>query len=615
MSALVVAALFANGAWQRRWIADDGLIVLRTVRNLLAGNGPVFNEGERVEANTSTAWTYLIWFWSWLTGGQVEYVVLWIALVLSVTAVPLAMWGTMRMLGVSLRSAAATPTVVLPLGALVYIALPPARDFATSGLEVSLCIFWVATLWWQVAGWSRRGPLRTRADVAALLALAFTGGLAPLVRPELAIVGALVLALVVVTEMSWRLRTAFVATAAVLPLGYQIFRMGYYGLLVPNTAVAKDATGSKWQQGFTYLGNMFSPYTLALPLIVAVVAALSIWLLRRRGSAPDTSGAQPARVGRWAAGRARLQTPAAVTTVMLLGGLIEVLYWLRQGGDFMHSRVLLVPLFILLLPVMIIPLVVPESIRRPDPAQLLGAASALAFFVITAIWAIGTSHSAGMRDGTEIGRSGIVDERRYYIQNLGVTHPITAQDYLNYPRMRAMVDEIEQRRDGGVLLPSADYDKWNFIKLAGPRVPGTPPELTVFFLNLGMTSMNAPLNVRVVDQMGLAYPIASHTERLEDARIGHDKDLPGEWVVAESGGITTRPLLPLFLDPEWARDAGEALTCPQTRDLIASYKAPLTLTRFRNNLRQSFDFTSYRIERVPRYELMRCRLPLGPPIP
>ena len=57
----VTAALFFAGAWERRWIADDGLIVLRTVRNMLAGNGPVFNAGERVEANTSTLWTFLIY--------------------------------------------------------------------------------------------------------------------------------------------------------------------------------------------------------------------------------------------------------------------------------------------------------------------------------------------------------------------------------------------------------------------------------------------------------------------------------------------------------------------------------------------------------------------------
>ena len=78
-------ALFGYGAWQRRWIADDGLIVLRTVRNLLAGNGPVFNEGERVEANTSTVWTYLVYSAGWITRpARLEYVVLTIALVLSV---------------------------------------------------------------------------------------------------------------------------------------------------------------------------------------------------------------------------------------------------------------------------------------------------------------------------------------------------------------------------------------------------------------------------------------------------------------------------------------------------------------------------------------------------
>ena len=84
----MVAALFGWGAWERRWIADDGLIVLRTVRNLLAGNGPVFNTGERVEANTSTIWTYLIYLGGWIGGPvRLEYVALVLALVLSVAGV------------------------------------------------------------------------------------------------------------------------------------------------------------------------------------------------------------------------------------------------------------------------------------------------------------------------------------------------------------------------------------------------------------------------------------------------------------------------------------------------------------------------------------------------
>ena len=67
----MVSGLWAWGIWQRRWIADDGLIVLRTVRNLLAGNGPVFNAGERVESNTSAAWTYLVYLGS-VVGGPLR---------------------------------------------------------------------------------------------------------------------------------------------------------------------------------------------------------------------------------------------------------------------------------------------------------------------------------------------------------------------------------------------------------------------------------------------------------------------------------------------------------------------------------------------------------------
>ncbi|MGZ8177542.1 flagellar motor control protein ZomB [Williamsia sp. SKLECPSW1] len=608
-SALVVAILFAIGAWDRRWIADDGLIVLRTVRNLLAGNGPVFNKGERVEANTSTVWTYLIWFWSWVTDAQTEYVVLWIALTLSIAALPLAIYGTYRLLDFKARAGAA---FVLPFGALVYIALPPARDFATSGLEVSLCIFWAAALWTQMVLFARR-PVG--GDTGRILLLAFTAGISPLVRPELALVGGLALLVVVASPMSWRLRAAFVVVAGVLPVGYQIFRMGYYGLLVPNTAVAKDASGSKWQQGFRYLGNFFSPYVLLLPVIVAVVAALVVWWTRAQTT--TRRQARPAGEGRLGRFSARLRSPGAVVVVFVLGGLLEGVYWLRQGGDFMHARVLLLPLFLLLLPVIVIPISLPSRGlgRQMAIRGVAGAVASTALFVTVAVWAVITSHSPGMHNGTDIGRSGIVDERRFYIQNMSIKHPITAEDYLDYPRMRAMVEAVQEHSEvGGVLLPSADYDTWYYDPLPTPPPRGTPKQLTVFFLNLGMTSMNTSLDVRVVDQMGLAYPIASHTERLDHARIGHDKDLDTEWVIAESGAIETHPFLPFYLDRNWVRQAREALTCRPTQDLIASYKAPMSLSRFRRNLVQSFTFTDYRIERVPLYELERCNLPIPPDV-
>ena len=134
----MVAALFGWGAWQRRWIADDGLIVLRTVRNLLAGNGPVFNAGERVEANTSTLWTYLMYLggWSAVRCGWSTWRWRW-RWCCQRAGVVLLMLGAARLYAPSLQGRRA---LLLPAGALVYIAVPPARDFATSGLENGLVL-------------------------------------------------------------------------------------------------------------------------------------------------------------------------------------------------------------------------------------------------------------------------------------------------------------------------------------------------------------------------------------------------------------------------------------------------------------------------------------------
>lgn len=273
VSVLTVTVLFGWGAWQRRWIADDGLIVLRTVRNLLAGNGPVFNKGERVEANTSTLWTYLTYLGGWAGGGmRLEYVALTLSLVLSLVGVALAILGTARLYAPLLAGRAA---VMVPAGMLVYIAIPPARDFATSGLENGLVLAYLGGLWLMMVKWAqavrtpvtldrRGGPhqpvdprivhaQRDQRDVLSrrfTVGLAFLAGLSVLIRPELALIGGGFLVMMLVAARGFMSRIWIVVAGGALPVLYQIFRMGYYGLLVPSTAIAKDASGSKWGQGF-----------------------------------------------------------------------------------------------------------------------------------------------------------------------------------------------------------------------------------------------------------------------------------------------------------------------------------------------------------------------------
>nr|WP_039808470.1 flagellar motor control protein ZomB [Nocardia otitidiscaviarum] len=606
---VLAATLFAVGGWQRRWIADDGLIVLRTVRNLLAGNGPVFNAGERVETNTSTAWTYIVWFFSWLTQIRLEYVVLAIALTLSVGAIVFAMLGAARLWG------GPGSVLLLPAGAFVYIAVPPARDYATSGLESSLVIFWLALLWWWMIRWSQAERVR----LANFFGLVFTAGLAPLIRPEMTLVGALALLMIFCAPLPrTRLRPIvfrglIVAVAGLLPVGYQIWRMGYYGLPYPNTAVAKDAGGAKWGQGFVYLWNLLGPYWLLLPLALLLILGVVAWRTvapsRYAPAVPDAGSATGVRA-RLHRLSVRLRTPGAVVALVLVSGILLALYQIRVGGDFMHGRVLLPQLFLLLLPVMVIPVRAPRwnpagetALRRVDWAFVVIVAA----WIGTVGWALFACNTTAIKSGTKIDSSGIVDERVYYVLNTGHDHPIRAEDYLDYPRMRAMVNDIANSPNGGLLLNSPSFMFW-YIAPPPQPIPEGGAGHTVFFLNLGMTSMNVPLDVRVIDQMGLAYPLAAHTERLVDGRIGHDKNLYPDWVIVDAGMVDKKPWMPWYLDEKWVTQARTAMSCPDTVALLISSREPLTFERFRHNLKHALDFASYRIERVPKYEIQRCGL-------
>ncbi|MFI6999137.1 flagellar motor control protein ZomB [Nocardia sp. NPDC050175] len=590
------AALFAIGGWTRRWIADDGLTVLRTVRNLLAGNGPVFNAGERVEVNTSTAWTYLIWFFGWLTQARLEYVALGLGLALSVAAIVFAMLGAARLWD------GGGAQLLLPAGALVYIALPPARDYATSGLESSLVICWLAVLWWWLIRWSHA----EKVSLASVSGLSVVAGLAPLIRPELTLVGGLALLMICCAPLPgirlrpWLFRAVVVATAALVPVAYQVWRMGYYGLPYPNTAVAKDASGAKWRQGSFYLWNLVGPYWLWVPLVLLGVAAAMAVRSRRVGSHAATEANPTLREGihrfHW-----WLRTPAAVVALMLSSGALLTLYEIRVGGDFMHGRMLLPPLFCLLLPVMVLPL--KSSAAPADPRRNLIVPAALA---ATLGWALFAADVTAIETGNRITAAGIADERLYYVQSTGHEHPIRAEDYLDYPRIRAMIGDIARSPNGGLLINTPSWT-WQVVPPPTP-IPDGGVGHTVFFVNLGMIGMNMPLDVRVIDPVGLSYPLAAHTFRFPNARIGHDKNLDSDWAVVDAGMANEHPRLPWFLDEGWVTRIRTALRCPETRDLLAATRAPLTVDRFQRNVRYSLGYARYRIDRVPEYEIERCRV-------
>ena len=556
-----VLAVFAALVWHRRWMSDDGLIVLRTVRQLVAGEGPVFNVGERVEANTSTLWTALLALPGLVPGLSLNWSAVLLGLALSVASLAFGLDAARRLFG--------RPRRMVPFGALVVMALPPFWDFGTSGLETGLIFAWLACTWWLLV---RRLEAGRAGGGGRAWPLALVLGLAPLVRPDLALFGLLIAVALLVLEAGrgWRRIAGLALVAVVVPLAYEVFRAGYYGLLVPSTALAKEASNVRWQQGMHYLVDLVDPYLLWIPLVVLAGGALAVLATGRRSAA-----------GRAPGQRLRVAT-AVVVAVPLVGSVLLALYVLRVGGDFMHGRMLLPALFCLVLPLMAVPF------TRVTALPALGMA----------VWAL--MCVASLRPAYDtLGPNWIANERLYYVILVGHPNPITAEDFRNHPIVPEGVAALRAEPAPSLAVPGpgAEGVRWWLF----PKPPGDDRD-TSLWLNLGVNGELSPLSTKVLDGVGLTNPLAAHATGIPDGRIGHDKDLPPEWLLADAGitGDTG------FVDPEGVAAARTALACPRTREVVDSVRAPLTAQRFWDNLTGAWDRTAYRYPRDPR-EAADCR--------
>jgi arabinofuranosyltransferase len=553
----IVPAAWGVLGWRQRWISDDGLIVARTVREILAGNGPVFNPGERVEADTSVLWTWLLALLTWVSRLDLYTVIVGSGLLLAPLGLLFALLGARE-----LHRRHAADQVLLPVGALVVVALPPFWDFVTSGLEDSLIFCWLGLCWWLLAG--LRPDSRRRAAW-----LAFVAGLGWLVRPDMAIGTVVFLAaLWYIVRPAWRRLSVLVAIAGVVPLAYQVFRMGYYGLLVPNTAVAKDAASTRFHQGFVYLADFTSPYRLWIPLVVL----LALFLL----TAQHLSRADAVRCAA-AAG----------------SGLLMALYVIAIGGDFMHARMLLPPTFALLLPVMLVPVPVPKL-----RAGLTNVS--LCLLVVTiGIWAMG----AGLewRDPAPPGtipQSGIADERGFWSVRTNQQYPDNAAEYvqalMGSANATGSLEWLISRdaRSGRALriYQATTASPYVSVPLNRPRY-----SVAIAVYAIGTPGAGTPLDGLVVDQYSLAYALGSHQVGDRGGRPGHTKWVIPAWIVAEYSNVTQAPGIPAAQ----LAAARKALSCGPLAELNQATQAPLTVSRFASNFFHSLTLTTFRFSPDP----------------
>jgi arabinofuranosyltransferase len=542
-------------AWRYRWIIDDGFIYLRVVRQFRDGHGPVFNAGQRVEVFTSPLWFGLLTLADLVTPVRLEWLAVLGGIASTVVGIGMAMAGAGRLW----RPTAPTAWLV-PFAALPVVALFPFWLWSSGGLETGLTFAWLGACMWVLGRWAG-DPTRTMGTGGAVLL-----GLGWLVRPEMVLYSVAFLAVALLGDARvsgahpWRVLGAAIA----LPLAYEVFRMGYYGSVLANTAIAKEGLSQHWDRGWHYLADFNGAYALWVPVLILVAggyAPLGIAAWRRR------------------ADRSLLVAGAFVTSSLLLA-----LWVVWIGGDYIHARLLLPFLFGLCVPVMAVPLtrrvvagalLVPYAIVAATSLRPVQLSPGFNTVVLG-----GSPESFGKVTLDDLGWGSGEPMRSWY----------TGPGY--YVPKQAFGTGIVRRR----------------VRLK----PGVHLPIGVFSA-IGLPSYAMGPNFEVFDVLGLADPIASHLE--PDTSIlrlaGHEKRLSAPWIVARLapvgttigiedlpiGSVVPSPLARYRLDAAWAR---AALRCGPIRRLVDASRADLSVGRFFDNIGNAFGNTTVRIPNDPR---------------
>ena len=260
---LLICVLAAGHIWWLSFICDDAFISFRYAKNLIEGNGLVFNVGERVEGYTNFLWL-LVSAAILGIGGRPEVWSLWIGAVLAIAAVVLGMR--------TLRSAGRDDLVF----GLLVATNGGVAAWATGGLETTLFTLLIlgAFLSCDAAVRGNVGSLTRTLWLSSGLLI-----LAALTRPEGVLVTAFIGLFLLVYAARGRVKPialgAFALHFLIVYGAYFVWRWQYFGEFLPHTFQVK-ATGLELVPlGLRYLLTAVTRFHLYLALLPMI--AMLCW--------------------------------------------------------------------------------------------------------------------------------------------------------------------------------------------------------------------------------------------------------------------------------------------------------------------------------------------------
>ena len=255
---LVILAIFVVHSLSLNFIQDDSFISYRYAKNLISGHGLVFNHGERVEGYTNFLWIMLLSLFGWL---GLDMVVISRVLGVAFGVFSLFIVYRISLLFFSKQNwilAFFIPFLLASNSSLAY--------WSISGMETSLFLMLtLLTIYFYFRDHKMVVPL---------------GVLATLTRPE----GALVFTIILVHKFflkrdSLKDCISYLAGFILLLLPFLIFKISYYGEILPNTFYAKTGFGWEYiESGWDYFWLFLKHYGLC-----GVLYLLPIWLYKSWG--------------------------------------------------------------------------------------------------------------------------------------------------------------------------------------------------------------------------------------------------------------------------------------------------------------------------------------------
>lgn len=543
--------VLAIGVYVDRHLFDDGMIHMRVVQQIRAGNGPVLNLGERVEVSSSPLWVMLLAVLDLLLPFRLDLLAL-----LAGGALTIVAFGAIG-LDAFERGARSSRSLVVPASFLVLACSPGVWRWGTAGMEGGLTLAWVAALWVL----ARRADDRGAIDGWTILAV----GLGPLVRQEFVVVSAAVLAGLLVPMLrrrQWRAVAKTTLAAAAPAVAYQVFRMAYYGLLVPNPTLAKNVGHSRFAVGWRWVLKSISGDYL-WPAVVLVLGLTGAALVSGKASR-------------------RLNLSFVVAGLAVLAAPVAA------GGDYLDVRLLLVPLFLVALPGMFVDLDLGQLRVMTAGVRQRFNQAALSLCVVAGATLI-LQFNAGKIDH-------------------------------HFAQLWADANSAQAQQRRFQLAPPGDGASRG-VWSNGNRYRTTRDRPFVYVTALlGVGSVMQPPDVYVFDNLGLGHPLGSHFASDPGSNtkwIGHEKPMPASWVyallrpdadpsLAPAIGYTPQQRsnssfaqTPVAEVDRHVASAEHALTCPDIKDLLDAARAPLTLSRAWENFSGAFRRTALMIDADP----------------